>query len=194
MELDELKKSWNILNEHLKDKKLISEEDITKLITPTKKNIKDMSRFNIRILIISLFIAAIFIAASICSGVYPDLYLQILLIFIIPATSWDIFSIRFMSHTKLDEMPLIAVISRFNRIHKWMICERIVSVLCIFSFAVFYFINEQLWKHNIVLIIIIIALWSIGLAICLSFYRKNTKHLHEIRKNLDELKELKEDN
>ena len=32
MELDELKKSWNALDEHLKDKELIKEEELGKLI------------------------------------------------------------------------------------------------------------------------------------------------------------------
>ena len=30
MELEELKKSWNVLDEHLKDKELIKEEELSK--------------------------------------------------------------------------------------------------------------------------------------------------------------------
>ena len=32
MELEELKKSWNALDEHLKDKELIKEEELSKLL------------------------------------------------------------------------------------------------------------------------------------------------------------------
>ena len=32
MELEELKKSWNALDEHLKDKKIVKDEDISRLI------------------------------------------------------------------------------------------------------------------------------------------------------------------
>ena len=36
MELEELKKSWNALDEHLKDKEFIKEEELEKLIRRTK--------------------------------------------------------------------------------------------------------------------------------------------------------------
>ena len=37
MELEELKKSWNALDEHLKDKELIKEEELSKLLGHTGK-------------------------------------------------------------------------------------------------------------------------------------------------------------
>ena len=39
MELEELKKSWNVLDEHLKDKELIKEEELSKLLGHTGKGI-----------------------------------------------------------------------------------------------------------------------------------------------------------
>ena len=39
MELEELKKSWNALDEHLKDKELIKEEELGKLIGHADKSI-----------------------------------------------------------------------------------------------------------------------------------------------------------
>ena len=42
MELDELKKSWNALDEHLKDKKLVKDEEISQLINHATKNIYKM--------------------------------------------------------------------------------------------------------------------------------------------------------
>ena len=56
MELDELKKSWNALDEHLKDKKLVKDEDISQLINHATKNINAISRLNKRLRIISLTI------------------------------------------------------------------------------------------------------------------------------------------
>ena len=46
MELEELKKSWNALDEHLKDKKIVKDEDISRLINHATKNIDAMSRLN----------------------------------------------------------------------------------------------------------------------------------------------------
>lgn len=37
MELEELKKSWNALDEHLKDKEFIKEEELEKLIRHADK-------------------------------------------------------------------------------------------------------------------------------------------------------------
>ena len=39
MELEELKKSWNALDEHLKDKEFIKEEELEKLIRHADKGI-----------------------------------------------------------------------------------------------------------------------------------------------------------
>ena len=39
MELEELKKSWNTLDEHLKDKEFIKEEELEKLIRHADKGI-----------------------------------------------------------------------------------------------------------------------------------------------------------
>ena len=39
MELEELKKSWNVLDEHLKDKEFIKEEELSKLLGHTGKGI-----------------------------------------------------------------------------------------------------------------------------------------------------------
>ena len=77
MELDELKKSWNALDEHLKDKKLVKDEDISQLINHATKNINAISRLNKRLRIISLTIIALFILALLYDGVFPDIYYQI---------------------------------------------------------------------------------------------------------------------
>ena len=44
MELEELKKSWNALDEHLKDKELIKEEELGKLIGHADKGIHAIAR------------------------------------------------------------------------------------------------------------------------------------------------------
>ena len=47
MELEELKKSWNALDEHLKDKELIKEEELSKLLGHTGKGIHAIGNLNI---------------------------------------------------------------------------------------------------------------------------------------------------
>ena len=61
MELEELKKSWNALDEHLKDKEFIKEEELEKLIRHADKGIHAIARLNIRLILISLPILILFL-------------------------------------------------------------------------------------------------------------------------------------
>ena len=192
MELEELKKSWNALDEHLKDKKIVKDEDISRLINHATKNIDAMSRLNKRLRIIALSIFVFLIFTFIYDGVFPDIYYQIILIALIPAFGWDIFSSRYLSDTNIDELPLVTVISRFNRIHRWMIRERIIGIGFILFMAVLFFFTRQVWQHGTGMIIFFFIVWAIGIAFPLWIYRKNLGRLHEIKKNLNELKELKD--
>ena len=154
MELEELKKSWNALDEHLKDKELIKEEELGKLIGHADKGI--------HIIIILSWI---------------------------PALYWDITTTRFLQQTKVDEMPLIEVISRVNRIHRWMIRERLIATAFLLILAVLSFIYWQIWQYGIAIILFFILLWGAGLGLILWIYRKKfLNRIQEIKKNLDELK------
>ena len=53
MELEELKKSWNALDEHLKDKELIKEDELERLIGHADKGIHAIARLNIRLIPVS---------------------------------------------------------------------------------------------------------------------------------------------
>lgn len=190
MELDELKKSWNALDEHLKDKNIVKEEDLANLINHAKKNVTELSRFNERLRIIAFVIIALIMLRFIYAGIFPDVYYQIALAALIPATGWDIFSSRFLSRTKIDEMPLITVISRFNRVHRWIIRERLVTILFMLFMAGFFFVHRQVWQLGTEMVVLFFAIWTTGFAIPLWVYRKNLGRLQTIKKNLDELKEL----
>ena len=54
MELEELKKSWNALDEHLKDKEFIKEEELEKLIRHADKGIHAIASLNTKLILISL--------------------------------------------------------------------------------------------------------------------------------------------
>ena len=126
MELEELKKSWNALDEHLKDKELIKEEELGKLIGHADKGIHAIARLNIKLILISLPVLVLFLLEVLLHGRLNPIYIIIILSWI-PALYWDITTTRFLQQTKVDEMPLIEVISRVNRIHRWMIRERLIA-------------------------------------------------------------------
>ena len=147
MELEELKKSWNALDEHLKDKELIKEEELGKLIGHADKGIHAIARLNIKLILISLPVLVLFLLEVLLHGRLNPIYIIIILSWI-PALYWDITTTRFLQQTKVDEMPLIEVISRVNRIHRWMIRERLIATAFLLILAVLSFIYWQIWDSH----------------------------------------------
>lgn len=187
MELEELKKSWNALDEHLKDKELIKEEELAKLISHADKNIHAIARLNIKLIVISLPILFLFLAEVILHNHLNPVYTIILLAWI-PALCWDIITTRFLQRTQIDEMPLVEVISRVNRIHRWMIRERLIATAFLLILAILSFVYWQIWQYGTGMILFFILLWGGGLTFILWIYRKKfLNRIHEIKKNLNEL-------
>ena len=88
MELEELKKSWNALDEHLKDKELIKEEELGKLIGHADKGIHAIARLNIKLILISLPVLVLFLLEVLLHGRLNPIYIIIILSWI-PALYWD---------------------------------------------------------------------------------------------------------
>lgn len=189
MELDDLKKSWNVLDEHLTNKEFIKDEDITRLISHAQNNIRSVNRFNRKLCIFSIVGLTFIALALVYRGEYSNIYFQILFIFCIPALCWDLFTTYYLAKTKMEERPLITTILRINRYHKWIIRERIIGVLFIVIMATLFFYQEQIGRNTAGTITFFIV-WGIGTALALWIYRKQLERIKEIKKNLDELKEL----
>lgn len=190
MELEELKKSWNIFDEHLKGKKILKEEDLNRLIRHAGKGIHAIARLNLQLLLISVPILLLFLADVWFSGKLNVFYIIIILSWI-PAFCWDIFILRFLRRTRVDEMPPVEVIGRVNRIHRWMIRERMIAVGYLLLLAILSFIYWQVWQYGVVPVLFLMFLWGGGLALILWIYRKKVlNRIREIKKNLNELKEL----
>lgn len=190
MELEELKKSWNIFDEHLKGKEILKEEDLNRLIRHAGKEIHAIARLNLQLLLISVPILLLFLADVWFSGKLNVFYIIIILSWI-PAFCWDIFILRFLRRTRVDEMPPVEVIGRVNRIHRWMIRERMIAVGYLLLLAILSFFYWQVWQYGAVPVLFLMFLWGGGLALILWIYRKKVlNRIREIKKNLDELKEL----
>lgn len=148
MELEELKKSWNALDEHLKDKEFIKEEELEKLIRHADKGIHAIASLNIKLILISLPILILFLAEVLLHNRLNPIYIIIIFAWI-PALCWDIVTTRFLQRTQIDEMPLVEVISRVNRIHRWTIRERLIAIAFLLVLAVLSFIYWQVWQYGI---------------------------------------------
>ena len=147
MELEELKKSWNTLDEHLKDKEFIKEEELEKLIRHADKGIHAIARLNIKLILISLPILILFLAEVLLHNRLNPIYIIIIFAWI-PALCWDIVTTRFLQRTQIDEMPLVEVISRVNRIHRWTIRERLIAIAFLLVLAILSFIYWQVWQYG----------------------------------------------
>ena len=96
-----------------------------------------------------------------------------------------------LQRTQIDEMPLVEVISRVNRIHRWTIRERLIAIAFLLVLAILSFIYWQVWQYGMGMIAFFILLWGGGLGLILWIYRKKfLNRIHEIKKNLSELNEL----
>ena len=190
MELEELKKSWNALDEHLKDKELIKEDELERLIGHADKGIHAIARLNIKLILISLPVLVLFLLEVLLHGRLNPIYIIIIFAWIL-ALCWDIVTTRYLQRTQIDEMPLVEVISRVNRIHRWTIRERLIAIAFLLVLAVLSFIYWQVWQYGIGMIAFFILLWGGGLGLILWIYRKKfLNRIHEIKKNLSELNEL----
>ena len=164
MELEELKKSWNALDEHLKDKELIKEDELERLIGHADKGIHAIARLNIRLILISLPILILFLTEVILHNRLNPIYIIILLAWI-PALCWDIATTRFL--------------------------ERLIATAFLLILAILSFVYWQIWQYGIGMILFFILLWGGGLILILWIYRKKfLNRIHEIKKNLSELNEL----
>ncbi len=93
-------------------------------------------------------VLVLFLLEVLLHGRLNPIYIIIILSWI-PALYWDITTTRFLQQTKVDEMPLIEVISRVNRIHRWMIRERLIATAFLLRLAVLSFIYWQIWQYGI---------------------------------------------
>lgn len=189
MELDELKKSWNAFDEHLKNREFIKDEEITGLIARARNRINNVSRFNKKLRYISLAVLGLIVGLSIYSGKFPDIYLLFLFILCIPGIGWDFYTARYLDNTNIEEMPLVTVIARINRYHRWLIREQIGGILFIIMIATAFFLQKHIW-HTLGGTVIYIAIWGVALCLILWIYRSHLGRIKEIKKNLEELKEL----
>ena len=99
-------KGRNALDEHLKDKEFIKEEELEKLIRHADKGIHAIARLNIKLILISLPILILFLAEVLLHNRLNPIYIIIIFAWI-PALCWDIVTTRFLQRTQIDEMPLV---------------------------------------------------------------------------------------
>ncbi|WP_321480804.1 hypothetical protein [uncultured Bacteroides sp.] len=205
MELDDLKKSWNILDERLQKDHLINEEKLAKAISEYKKNTKSGIKRLATWQKISITIGVIFIPliillwvvlpSAICSHEYKKPITALCIFFsltIIAGIGWDFKTYLWTHNTKIDEMPILLVAKRMNKFSQWMKYEVIAISVWTVAFTGLYYWVMKLYSHSLVFQIFIVSLLAIiDIFIIYIVYKKLIyNNLNNIKKNIDELKEL----
>lgn len=206
MELDELKKSWNVLNKHLEEKKIIDEEALNKLIAQrthqTKGGISRITSLEkLSILcgivltllgIISCFILPKYIttAEGWTKAIYAGTFTVITLIF---GMWWDVRTYLWLKNTNIEDMPTVTVIKRINKFRSWIKYEITAFVIWLILFlGLFYWIEKLYLLPNIVQILLFVFWIAVIVGSAYFIYKKLIyDRIKDIKKNLDELDELK---
>jgi len=206
MELDDLKKSWSVLDKQLQKENIVDEKQITELIAKyqsgAKKGISYLTDFQKTSLYIGVgFILLIIFVLFTGDTVLKDLMMTVkgivMVVFIsltlVLGFLWDMRTYRFCRKIKVAEMSTLEVIERMNTFRKWMNVEfKIVPFWIVAFFGLFYWLQDYYMQPLLSqLVFIITSFAAIGLFM-FSIYKKVFKHLNEVKKNLDELKELEQ--
>ncbi len=194
MDLDELKKSWNQIDEQLKDKKLIEKENIRNLKEHVTTDRESMLKARAKERTIAAWIliplAILLLIGCILQKVDgDDLTYIIALIFAIPAFAWDVYAKNYLSKIRIEDMPLKEVITRFNKYHRWTTIETFVGFAFFLVMVIFKFIQDRVWEYPLGIIAYAI-IWAAAAYYPISISKKEFKRLRRVRKNLAELKEL----
>jgi len=205
MELDDLKKSWNALDERLQKDKLIDENELTSLISKYRsgtsnsiRKITGWQRFSIAVGIIAIAIVVLLlcILPSILSDNDTKKQSTILCLFfgltLIAGIGWDFKTYLWSKNTKLDEMPILVVAERMNKFSRWMKYEVVAISIWAVSFTGLYYWIMELYNHSFTFQIMIISLLVMMDVIIIYFVYKKLiyNHLDAIKRNIDELKGL----
>lgn len=191
MELEDLKKSWNALDEQLKSQKFVKDEDICRLIQNTGKNISAIGQMNRRALAIAIPLLLLSTIGYFREGLFYDPFYIMVFILALPALCWDLFCLHYLKKTNIEEMPLVKVIARLNRFHSWMIGERVAGIAFVLILAAVFFYDRHVWQASTGVIIFFFVFWGLCFGFILWIYQKKIMtRIKDIKKNLSELKEL----
>ncbi|MCI1682199.1 MAG: hypothetical protein LKI39_06535 [Bacteroides sp.] len=205
MELDELKKSWNTLNEQLQKESITNDEQVIELITRYKDNankslkcLTGWQRFSITIGIVGILVLSLI-------WILPSLFhiseecqskINVLTIFIgisiLGGIWWDCKNYIWIKNTKIDEMPVSVVSKRMLQFRQWIKAEIITISAWIIVFNVVYYWAMNFNKASIAVQAILIGIIVLGDVVIIYFLYKKIayKHLDNIKKNIDELKDI----
>ncbi|MDR1004190.1 MAG: hypothetical protein LBL97_04185 [Prevotellaceae bacterium] len=199
MELEDLKKSWHTLDNKLQQAHVTDEQQLVQLIAghkaDTHRSIRRLATWQrismwLSVLIIIPICLSLVQASPWGSSgnVIAIFYMATLLVGMV----WDYTTLRLLMRIKIDEMPVIEVATQMARYRRWIRNE--IYVGCVWFLI---FVGLQYWHLHIYdkpwggQFFFFLFLIGICVILVYLFYKKVVyKHLNEIDKNVDELKDI----
>lgn len=205
MELDELKKKWNAVDEHLQKQTVTSDEQIANLLARHKANahkslgrITKIQRLSVTIGLIILVILAIAFMLITPLFTTPDMQHKVIVFLIFMVSSiliglwWDWKSYRWSNAIRVDEMSVTEVSRRMAVLRSWTRYE--VAGICIWALlfnVLNYWIMDYHHKSIGAQLVLITVFILFDILIIYLFYKKVMyKHLNNINKNIEELQDI----
>lgn len=206
MELDELKKTWHVVDSQLTKKALVDEQEMAKLISggkaSTKRSIGRLSLLQRVSLCVGGGLLLLFILAWIflpdLMGAHYGLTRRILALLIFLALSlvagllWDWRMLRSLKAIRIDEMSIVEVSRRMNAFRRNMHCETVAACIWVVLFNGLYFwvMGYHHAPFATQALIITLFLAADALIIYVLYKKVMYRHLNDIRKNIEELKDI----
>lgn len=204
MELDELKKSWNVLNEQLQKEPIADENQITKLISSYKANtrkslghIVGLQRLSISIGIIGLI--AILLIWILLPSIFVNeetqnkiaAFLVFIAVSIITGIGWDWKTYLWNQKTRIDEMSVAEVSRRMTTFRQWTKYEVIgISIWIILFNILNYWAMEYYMKPFAIQALLISVFILFDIVIIYILYKILYSHLNSINRNIEDLKDI----
>lgn len=205
MELDELKKQWSKADNLLEQKPLASEEGIGKLIATGRNDMRQKLQRLSSIQRISLSVGTLlFLFFAIIGGCVPDIWadrispqrcifmLAFIVVSLIGGWIWDWKTFRWIRAIRTDEMSVVEV-SRRMAIFQCQMRNEIIAI-CVWV-VIFNALNFWVMGYHLAplptQVLVIVLLLGLDVLIIFILYKKVLyKYIKDIRKNIEELKDI----
>lgn len=205
MELDELKKNWNALDEQLKKEPIANEKQIEELIVHhqanTRQSIKRLSGWQLFSICVGLVGLATLLIAWLIPSVFNisgewrpriNTLVGFICVSLLIGIWWDYKTYRWIKGTNIEEMPVATVSRRIAIFRRWTRYEVIcISAWIIIFNALNYWVMEY-YKASAGLQAGLITFFVIfDVAIIYLVYKRITyKHINDIKRNVDKIEDI----
>lgn len=199
MELDELKKSWNKLDDKLQQQPVTDERQIAELIagykTKTRKSLRSlfrMQQFSIGVGYVAfLFLLYVSVWTDVVQGKF-SFVCAFLLVSLFVGTWWDSKTYRRLKTIQVDEMSVSEVSRRMTTFRLWTKYEVIAICVWAILFTALFYWTMEFYRLPFVVQAVLIAFYVLLDALIIYFIYKKLiyRHLDNIKQNIEELKDV----